>query len=101
MKLSLSRPGRHIRRPDVQLHSFLTSAPVVTFLVSPLYLQQITLVLIEQEAAGLLSWSGWFWRRENLFPLPRFEPQPVQPVASSYIIPALEVTKYHNTLKPC
>lgn len=35
--------------------------------------------------------SERFWRRENLIPLPRFEPQTIQPVTShytDYVIPA-------------
>jgi hypothetical protein len=89
-------PWRHIGGPEVQLHSFLASTPVVTFLIWLLYHQKITLVPTEKEAEGLQSRAGWFLNTENLFPLPGFEPQTVQPVAdcyTNYINPAFEVTK--------
>jgi hypothetical protein len=27
---------------------------------------------------------GWVWRRENIFPLPGFEPQTIEPVTCHY-----------------
>ena len=80
MKVQCTVVPVHIGEAEVQLHPFPSSAPDGELSTSP----PSRLTPKEKQAPmnrlrGPRSQSGRFWRKENISPLPEFEPRTVQP----------------------
>ena len=87
------RRGTERERVKVQLYSRLTAAldrggwssRLGGFTPGTVTRYQLCLV-----QGGPHGWSGWVWRRANLFPKPWFTPRPVRAVAISYMDCAIQ-----------
>jgi hypothetical protein len=80
VNLFLSTPWSHIGGPEVFLASALDLGECSNFTPRLLYQLEGTPVPLNRRLGGPQSRSGRFWRREDRFPLPGFEPRTVQPV---------------------
>jgi hypothetical protein len=80
-----STPWRHIEGVEVQLHSFLAlaldRAAYINFISWPLYAWENPQYPMDRRLSGPQSQCGHVGEDKNLFPLPGYEPQTVQPVA--------------------